>query len=248
MPRPRRLGPGQNPSPQDLSQFSDRLLGEGRLSNATRRLISQPMISFPRPAPTHLTGVLRQLGPGLIISAIIVGSGELIVTPKLGATVGIQLLWFIVLWCLIKVFVQIELGRFTISQGVTTLEALNQIPGPRLIVSWLVWLWVAMYLCLIFQVAGMVGGLAEVFRLAGVPITAGPAAVAVGMATAIPLVIGRYRIVEWFSTALVAIFTCTSLAAVWALQQTPYALTAGQIAEGLKFHLPGTFTTAFAAF
>ncbi|MDI1251292.1 MAG: hypothetical protein PSV13_20685, partial [Lacunisphaera sp.] len=53
--------------------------------------------------PRHLGGVLRQLGPGLIISAMIVGSGELIVTPKLGAEEGFRLLWFIVLGCLLKV-------------------------------------------------------------------------------------------------------------------------------------------------
>src|SRR5688572_25363054 len=83
-------------------------------------------------APTHLRGVLRQLGPGLIISAIIVGSGELIVTPKLGAEVGFRLLWFIIVGCLVKVFVQIELGRYAITRGRTTLEALNTLPGPRL--------------------------------------------------------------------------------------------------------------------
>ena len=75
--------------------------------------------------------MLRQLGPGLIISAMIVGSGELIVTPKLGAEVGFSLLWFIVVGCLLKVFVQVELGRFAISEGCTTLEAMDLMPGPR---------------------------------------------------------------------------------------------------------------------
>ncbi len=123
-----------------------------------------------RPAPTDLTGILKQLGPGLIISAVIVGSGELIVTPKLGAAVGFQLLWFIILGCFIKVFVQIELGRFAITNGMTTLQAMNIMPGPRFIVSWLVWLWLMMYIALVFQVAGMVGGLASVFELAGIPL------------------------------------------------------------------------------
>ena len=118
-------------------------------------------------APTHWLGILGQLGPGLIISAVIVGSGELIVTPKLGATVGFQLLWFIIVGCLLKVFVQIELGRFAISKGMTTLEAMNTMPGPRWIVSWLLWLWLLMYVALLFQLAGMVGGLARIFSLAG---------------------------------------------------------------------------------
>lgn len=204
--------------------------------------------SQTRPAPSNLSGIVRQLGPGLIITAVIVGSGELIVTPKLGAQEGFKLLWFILLGCFIKVFVQIELGRFAISKGVTTLEALNMMPGPRWRVSWIVWLWLVMYVALFFQLAGMIGGLASVFSLAGIPLSTEVLAVAVTLSTAVLLVIGRYRLVEVFSTALVVIFTFTTLVAVCALQTTPYAITAGQITAGLKFHLPSSFTTAFAAF
>ena len=55
---------------------------------------------------------------------------------KLGAAVGFQLLWFIILGCFIKVFVQIELGRFAIADGMTTLQAMNSIRAHRLRVSW----------------------------------------------------------------------------------------------------------------
>lgn len=198
--------------------------------------------------PTDWLGVARQLGPGLIISAVIVGSGELIVTPKLGAQVGFTMLWFIILGCFIKVFVQIELGRFAISRGVTTLEAMNSIPGPRFVVSWLLWLWLLMYVALIFQVAGMVGALGTVFRLAGIDLHAKVLAAGVGVLTAILLVVGRYKFVEVVSTALVAIFTVCTLVAVGALQTTPYAITGANITGGLSFHLPKDFTTAFAAF
>src|SRR5688572_13085011 len=207
-----------------------------------------PAQSQARSAPTDWPGILRQLGPGLIISAVIVGSGELIVTPKLGATVGFDMLWFIILGCFIKVFVQIELGRFAISNGMTTLQAMNSIPGPRFIVSWLVWLWLLMYFALIFQVAGMVGGLASVFSLAGLPLPNQALAVLTGASAAVLLVIGRYRMVEFFSTALVAIFTLTTLVAVGALQTTSFAITGEQLASGLQFRLPDNFTTAFAAF
>ena len=204
--------------------------------------------SHVKNAPVHFTGILKQLGPGLIISAVIVGSGELIVTPKLGAAEGFHLLWFIILGCFIKVFVQIELGRFAVSKGLTTLEAMNLMPGPRFIVSWLLWLWVFMYLALIFQVAGMIGGLASVFELAKVPLTQKTLAILTGASCAVLLVVGRYKLVEVMSTALVVIFTFTTLIAVGALQSTPYAISGAQIVEGLKFHLPSSFTTAFAAF
>lgn len=204
--------------------------------------------SQTKSAPVDFFGVLRQLGPGLIISAVIVGSGELIVTPKLGAAQGFHLLWFIILGCFIKVFVQIELGRFAVSKGLTTLEAMNLMPGPRFKVSWLLWLWLLMYIALIFQVAGMIGGLASVFSLAKVPLNQTILAILTGGSCAVLLVVGRYKLVEVISTALVVIFTFTTLVAVGAVQSTPYAISGAQIAEGLKFHLPSSFTTAFAAF
>ncbi len=199
-------------------------------------------------APTHWRGMLRHLGPGLIISAAIVGSGELIVTPKLGASVGFTLLWFIILGCFIKVFVQIELGRFAVAKGMTTLEAMNTMPGPRFIVSWLLWLWLFMYLSLVFQVAGMIGGVASVFVLAGFPISERTATLLIGAVTAGLLVVGRYRMIERFSLVLVAIFTFCTLVAVGALQWTDFAVTPQHLVEGLEFRLPQDFTIAFAAF
>jgi Mn2+/Fe2+ NRAMP family transporter len=201
-----------------------------------------------RPAPTSLGGILRQLGPGLIISAVIVGSGELIVTPKLGAAVGFQLLWFIILGCFIKVFVQIELGRFAITHGMTTLQAMNTVPGPRWRVSWLVWLWLLMYAALVFQVAGMVGGLASVCQMAGVTLPNWLLTVLVAGSCSALLVVGRYALVEKFSTLLVALFVLATLIAVGTLQTTAYAITPQQIGQGLSFQLPDKFTIAFAAF
>lgn len=120
-------------------------------------------------APTQFKGIVRQLGPGLIIAASIVGSGELIATTKTGAQAGIALLWLIIVGCLIKVFVQIEFGRFSISSGETTLSALNRVPGPRLIVNWIVWYWLVMQCVGFGQLGGIVGGVGQALAMA-VPI------------------------------------------------------------------------------
>jgi manganese transport protein len=200
------------------------------------------------PPPRSLGGVLRQIGPGLIISAVIVGSGELIVTPKLGAEEGFKLLWFIVLGCLLKVFVQIELGRRAVLRGQTTLASLNTLPGPRVIVSWVLWLWLAMYVSLVFQVAGMVGGVARVFSLGGLNLPVNGLAVIIGTSCAVLLVVGRYRLVERFSMVMVGLFTLATLVAVGLLQKTGYAVTGAQLAEGFTFGLPDRLVTAFAAF
>jgi Mn2+/Fe2+ NRAMP family transporter len=188
------------------------------------------------------------LGPGLIISAAIVGSGELIVTPKVGAASGFSLLWFVIFACIVKVFVQIELARLAIVERVTTLEALNSIPGPRFRVSWIVWFWLFMYFGLVFQVAGLIGGCVLVFQSMGINISPHALLVAITASGALLLVSGRYKPVEVGATLMVAMFTLSTIVAMVALQWTPYRVSASQIAEGLRFTLPPSFTVAFAAF
>jgi len=204
--------------------------------------------SAPIEAPTTLRGLLRHLGPGFIITATIVGSGELIVTPKLGASVGFTLLWFIILGCALKVFVQIQLARTAVATGRTTLEALDTMPGPRARVSWVLWLWLAMYLSLIVQVSGIVGGIAGVFAELGVG--GGPRAWAlpVGISCAVLLASGRYQAVERGATWMVALFTISAIVSVAVLQGTDYRISGAELWSGLRFDLPDSFTVAFAAF
>lgn len=123
-----------------------------------------------RDPPRTFFGVLRCLGPGLIIAGSVVGSGELIATTKTGAEAGISLLWLVIIGCVIKVFVQIELGRYTISHGETTLAALDRVPGPRLRVNWIVWFWLAMMLVIQAQLGAIVGGVGQAMAIA-FPIT-----------------------------------------------------------------------------
>jgi Mn2+/Fe2+ NRAMP family transporter len=120
--------------------------------------------------PTDFMGIVKRLGPGLIIAGSIVGSGELIATTKTGAQAGIALLWLVIIGCLIKVFVQIELGRYTINHGETTLAALDRVPGPRLRVNWIVWYWLIMVLVGLGQLGGIVGGVGQALAL-GFPLS-----------------------------------------------------------------------------
>lgn len=84
-----------------------------------------------REPPVGLTATSRHLGPGMILAGSIVGSGELMMTTKLGAEAGFILLWFVLLSCVIKVVVQGELARHTISSGETFLHVFNALPGPH---------------------------------------------------------------------------------------------------------------------
>ncbi|MCZ6674929.1 MAG: Nramp family divalent metal transporter [Verrucomicrobia bacterium] len=199
-------------------------------------------------APRTWRGILKQLGPGLIISANIVGSGELIVTTKLGADVGFILLWFIILGCVIKVFVQLELGRYAISKGKTTLQAMNTVPGPKFVVSWLVWLWSLMWAAIFFQLSGMVGGIAQVLGLAGSNLSHTILAILITGSCAALLWVGRYKFIQNFSTFTVAAFSIFTVFAVFSLYWTDYGITGAQLGAGLSFQLTDDFLIAFAAF
>ncbi len=117
--------------------------------------------------PEGRLAVLRRLGPGLIIAGSIVGSGELIMTTKTGAQAGFWLLWLIIVGCLIKVFAQVEFGRFSIVTGQTTMDGLAQVPGPRVEGrgNWIVWYWFLMFLASISQLGGVVGGVGQALAI-----------------------------------------------------------------------------------
>jgi Mn2+/Fe2+ NRAMP family transporter len=122
--------------------------------------------------PTSIGGILLRLGPGLVIAGSIVGSGELIATTATGAEAGFWLLWLILVGCLIKVFVQVEFGRYSIATGQGTMEGLNQVPGPRVPGrgNWLVWYWAVMFCAMIGQLGGIVGGVGQALTIS-IPLT-----------------------------------------------------------------------------
>src|SRR5690606_41912739 len=90
------------------------------------------------------------LGPGFILSASIVGSGELIATTTLGARAGFIAFWVIIISCLVKVVVQLEVGQHTILTGETSMKVFNQLRGPLIGNGhWTVW---ALFVFLVLKV------------------------------------------------------------------------------------------------
>ena len=59
-----------------------------------------------RTPPKTVFGILKELGPGLIVAAAVVGSGELIATTATGAQAGFYLLWLIIIGCIIMLLHQ----------------------------------------------------------------------------------------------------------------------------------------------
>src|SRR5262245_54483561 len=221
--------------------------------------------------PHSLARAIGQIGPGLILAASIVGTGELINTTSLGAEAGFSLLWLILFSCVIKVFVQVELGRYAITHGKTTLAALDSLPGPRAGVSWLCWLWLLMTLTTQAQVAAMEGAVGQAAHMAfpGASIAIAEAANVLGaswkpyllshqehfwaalttLAAVLLLLSGGYRRLEKITTVLVAAVTLFTVASVLILQWTRFRITPADIAHGVEFSVPPTaIVLAFSAF
>ena len=199
-------------------------------------VISQETILAP---PPSFKARLRFLGPGFILSASIVGSGELIATTRLGAEAGWITLWVILVSCLVKVAVQLEFGKQAIYSGQTTMQALNSLPGPRLgKANWSIWTWLVLMIIKLLQVGGIVGGTALILQIAFPQVPLG--IWCYGLAVLVSLLIfrGAYAPIERVSVVLIAVFTVLTLASVVAVQFTPFSIGGSELLSGLSFRLP----------
>jgi Mn2+/Fe2+ NRAMP family transporter len=199
--------------------------------------------------PHTVWGILRRTGPGVALSASIVGSGELIATTTLGAQVGYTALWVILLSCAVKVFVQAALARYSISSGETGLEAFNRVPGPRAKVNWVVWYWAMVVASTLLQVGAMFGGISQVFNLVFPAVPVNLLVVFFTGLTIALLLGGGYERIERFAALKAALFTLITFTCALLLIRRPEYFSWAKLAEGFSFQLPGEgLATAVAVF
>ena len=219
---------------------------------------AMPVNAIQEP-PQSFFRAMRMIGPGIILAGTIVGSGELLLTTALGAKTGFIFLWLILFSCVIKVFVQIEIGRHAISSGQPTLGALNALSGPRFGAHWLVWWWLFMMLATVFQLGAMTGTVGQSLNLAfpyvsqnlesalgtgswiGNSLAKRPelpwafftCLIAIGL-----LWSGSYKRIEIVTTAIVIAVTLLTVTATMLLPWTAYPIPWSQVFDGLKFQFP----------
>ena len=199
--------------------------------------------------PKTFLGTLKRIGPGMILAASIVGSGELIATTTLGAKVGYTAMWIIILSCLIKPVVQAELGRYVIATGETGLAGFNRAPGPRAKVNWIVWAWAAMTLMTMMQIGAMFGGVSQVMHLL-IPAISVKVWVVIFLAITLALLLGGgYERIERLAMVKVGLFTMLTFLAALLLFRMPQYFSWDAFWDGFKFKMPGAgFADAVAVF
>ncbi|MDP8949244.1 MAG: Nramp family divalent metal transporter, partial [Actinomycetota bacterium] len=199
---------------------------------------------------------LRYFGPGLILSASIVGSGELIATTTLGAQVGFAILWMVIFSTLVKVAVQIELARWTISTGEPALTGYNKVPPKLGRIGWINILWIVVALSKLLQLGGIVGGVAVALSIL-MPFGGDPLGftslliwtIVVAVGSIALLYSNKYSLVERGAILLVVIFSIITIVIAVGLPLTPFAYGTGDVLSGLTFAIPaGALGAALAMF
>lgn len=203
-----------------------------------------------REPPDSFLGRLKFLGPGFILSASIVGSGELIATTTLGAKAGFTAFWIIIISCLAKVAVQLEFGKHTIITGETAVQAFGKLPGPSIGKGkWTVWVTFIVLLLKLVQVGGILGGSAIILNMLYSGFTIPVWTILTAAVTASLIFKGYYRPIEKFSLFMIAMFTVLTIASLYFLKFTEYRFSAGDVLHGMEFNLSaGIVAVAIGAF
>jgi manganese transport protein len=192
-----------------------------------------------RNPPRGLFASLRHLGPGLILSAAIVGSGELIATTALGAKAGYVLLWVIPLSCLMKVTLQVEYGRQCILRGQSTFGIWNTGNGLRFRgLHWSVCAALLFMATVWLGMAGVIGAASQVlvhaFPGSRVEWWVG----ATALLLALLVFHGKYGPIEKIATFLNCVFVAAIIYCNVATQSTAYAYNLDTVTAGFSFRLP----------
>lgn len=170
------------------------------------------------------------MGPGVVLAALAIGSGELVLTPRSAAQFGYALLWVPVLTIVYKAAFSEGLARLTIATGDDVFAAFDSLPGPRH--------WAQYFMIIVFSLdmigyggIALAGGSALAGLLPGLDIRAGAL-----LATALVPVLLYTGSYPFFEKVVIAMCAVLLAGVVYTLFHIP--LPGDQIARGLMPKVP----------
>ena len=197
-------------------------------------------------APKTFLERLKFIGPSVVVTGSVVGSGSIVMTPLLGAAAGFMLLWWLLLSMWSKPIIQAEIARYIVVSKKTFLEAFADMPGFKTTIqgkttSWLVWF---MFIGVIPSIAGM-GGLAGAVAEAGntmFPFLTVEIWVVIScLVTWMLLYFGSYKSLEKTLLVMVLFFSFMTMIIAIAMQSTDYQVSVAQVSSGLSFSFPSEY-------
>lgn len=203
--------------------------------------------------PNSWSRALAAIGPGIVVAGSVIGSGELINTPVQAAEFGFVLLWAVLLSCVIKYFLQVEIARYCLVHTSTTFEALNRIPGFRFgRASWVVVFYVVGYFAAMLTIIGIIGALAGLMHGFWPMTAAQEISTRIWGAIVVVLAVlllwgGWYRQLETLVMLLVGGFSISVFIGMFLIQSTPLRITSHEVLSGLTLSLgPNREQAAYA--
>lgn len=88
-------------------------------------------------SPPKGWAILAMIGPSFIWAAEFIGSGEVILSTRVGAILGPTVLWAIVVGVLLKYWIGMAGARYTVCTGEGMIDMISRLPGPK---NWGVWI------------------------------------------------------------------------------------------------------------
>ncbi|MBN1482906.1 hypothetical protein EH223_13310 [candidate division KSB1 bacterium] len=88
-------------------------------------------------SPPRGLAILALVGPSFVWAAEFIGSGEVILSTRVGAILGPTVLWAIVVGVLLKFWIGMAGARYTVCTGEGMIDMISRLPGPK---NWGVWI------------------------------------------------------------------------------------------------------------
>jgi len=88
--------------------------------------------------PARKKPLVKMMGPGIVMAGLAIGSGELIMWPWITSIVGAQLLWAAAIGIFLQLWINIEIGRWSIVTGESPFTGMVRV------IKTIVYVWVFM--------------------------------------------------------------------------------------------------------
>jgi len=180
-------------------------------------------------APVGLA-ILAMLGPGLVWTSDMVGSGEVILTTRNGAILGTGVLWAVLIGIFLKCWIGLCGARYTVCTGEGMIDMFARIPGPR---NWVVWTVMFGQFATAVIAMGSLASAAGTFLHSLLPISPALAGWIISGFALIIVWSGRFSILKMIMAFLVAIMSIGIIYVATIVFPPP-----GEFLAGLLFKIP----------